>query len=226
MHLLAVLPLTCCSKTAPHKISSFSPQHPPASSCSFTCCSLASGWSVCCTLSGGSLTMTLLLGEAAGCPSCVASDFGNICGITSPSRWETAFRQLLYMAYISITMHTVYAHSANWQLYSPRSQDISHVQFILSNLWSPATLSVLGSKWNTDGWHPCVPYSRVLYMHILNLTVVWVNTVLMALAMCIGNNHAFLLTLLFHHRFVTWVNTIPISVCLIWNWSQETVSSA
>lgn len=92
-------------------VCSFSPQHPPASSCSFTCCSLASGWSACCTLSGGSLTMTLPHVEDAGCPSCVASNFGTTCAITSPSRWETAYRQLLCMAIsLHFTVYTVYAH--------------------------------------------------------------------------------------------------------------------
>lgn len=65
-----------------------SPQLPSASSSSSTCCSLASGWSVCCTPSGGPMTMTPQHVGARGCTSCVALKCGTTCEITSPSRWD------------------------------------------------------------------------------------------------------------------------------------------
>lgn len=71
------------------KDAAFSPQHPPVSSCSSTCCSRASGWLVCCTPPGGSSTMTHQHAEAARCLPCVPSNSGTTCEITSPLRWVT-----------------------------------------------------------------------------------------------------------------------------------------
>lgn len=98
--------------------------------------------------------MTLLPAEAAGCLSCVASNFGITCGITSRSRWELLDGD---------TVH----RSQTWGEVC-RSEHQNICMFFIANLWPPATyilsLSLAAEIPLMDGL-PYVPYGHVLYIY-------------------------------------------------------------